>query len=338
MNEKGKHKRYILFLIIGIMILASVSIFLYSGAEDDEGMDNLAVRMVFMPKGTDDANAFWTDVIEGAQMAASEYNIDLTMLAPSSETEIALQNRMIEEAIAMRPDAIVLAPIGYEQTIPYAKKIEEAGITLVILDSVMKEEMGCCVVATDNVEAGRKMGAYMKEYLDEESRIGIVGHFQETSTSVDREKGVREGLGEYTKNIVDVKYCDSNFDKAYTLTKEMLSENPDINVIFGLNEYSAAGAARAVWNMGLGGEVHMVGFDSSQEEVQFLERGVFDALVVQKPLNMGYLGITTAYQAALNQEVPETVESGSVLITKETIYTEENQKLLFPFRESGDEK
>lgn len=337
MKENRSHKYFLLFIVI-VTILAAISVFFYSGGESDKSTDELVVRIVFLPKGTDDANAFWTDVIEGAQMAASERNIDLTVLAPSSETEIALQNEMIEEAVKMRPDAIVLAPIGYQKTIPYAKKIEEAGIKLVILDSVMEEKMGCCVVATDNLAAGRKMGVYMKEHLNENSVIGVVGHFQETSTAVDREIGIREGLGEYVENIVDVKYCNSNFKKAYAMTKEMLTEHPDINVIFGLNEYSATGAARAVWDMGLGGRIHMVGFDSSPEEVQFLERGVFDAIVVQKPLNMGYLGIVTAYQAALNQEVPETVESGSVLITKETIYTEENQKLLFPFYENNEDE
>ena len=81
----------------------------------------------------------------------------------------------------------------------------------------------------------------------------------------------------------------------------------------------------------------MVGFDSSLEEIQFLESGVFDAIVVQRPLNMGYLGVSMAYQAARSIEVPKIVESGSVLITRETIYTEENQKLLFPFRETDEE-
>lgn len=75
----------------------------------------------------------------------------------------------------------------------------------------------------------------------------------------------------------------------------------------------------------------MAGFDSSIEEIRLLEEGVFDAIVIQKPFNMGYLGIETAVKAARGKEVAPYVDSGSELITKENMYTEENQKLLFPF-------
>jgi len=336
MKERNSHK-YILLLLVAITIVAALSVFFYSGGESDEGNNELVVRIVLMPKGVNDSNVFWADVIEGAEMAALERNVELAVLAPSFETEIEVQNRMIEEAIEMRPDAIVLAPVDFTKTLPYAKKVEEAGIKLVILDSVMEEEIGCCVVATDNLKAGYRMGEYMKPYLREDSVIGIVEHIKGVSTAVEREQGLRDALGEYEKNIVDIRFGESSYDKSYEQTKEMLTENPDINVIFSLNEDSSAGAARAVRDMGLAEEVSMVGFDSSLEEIQFLESGVFDAIVVQRPVNMGYLGISMAYQAARSQEVPKEVESGSVLITKETIYTEENQKLLFPFRENDKE-
>lgn len=336
MREKNSHN-YILLLLVGITMLAAISVFFYSNGDSSQSNDELTVRVVLIPKGLNDSNTFWSDVIEGAQMAASERNVELTVLAPSFETEVEVQNRMIEEAIELRPDAIVLAPSDYVKTLPYARKVEETGIKLVILDSVMAEEAGCCVVATDNLKAGYRMGEYIKPYLNEDSVIGIMEHIKGVSTAVEREQGLLEALGTYRDKIVDVRYCDSSNDKSYEETKAMLTENPDINVIFGLNEDSASGAARAVRDMGLGGEVDMVGFDSSLEEIQFLESGVFDAIVVQRPLNMGYLGVSMAYQAARSMEVPKVVESGSVLITKETIYTEENQKLLFPFRETDEE-
>ena len=336
MREKNSHN-YILLLLVGITMLAAISVFFYSNGDSSQSSDELTVRVVLIPKGLNDSNTFWSDVIEGAQMAASERNVELTVLAPSFETEVEVQNRMIEEAIELRPDAIVLAPSDYVKTLPYARKVEETGIKLVILDSVMAEEAGCCVVATDNLKAGYRMGEYIKPYLNEDSVIGIMEHIKGVSTAVEREQGLLEALGAYRDKIVDVRYCDSSNDKSYEETKAMLTENPDINVIFGLNEDSASGAARAVRDMGLGGEVDMVGFDSSLEEIQFLESGVFDAIVVQRPLNMGYLGVSMAYQAARSMEVPKVVESGSVLITKETIYTEENQKLLFPFRETDEE-
>ncbi|HKJ85565.1 MAG TPA: LacI family transcriptional regulator, partial [Spirochaetia bacterium] len=78
----------------------------------------------------------------------------------------------------------------------------------------------------------------------------------------------------------------------------------------------------------------LVGFDNSQEEIQFLEQGVVRALVVQKPFNMGYLGIRTVVEALRGGSVAPVIHTESVLVRKEEIFTEENQKLLFPIVET----
>ena len=67
----------------------------------------------------------------------------------------------------------------------------------------------------------------------------------------------------------------------------MISEHPEVNAIAGLNEYSAVGAARAVKDLGMEDQIVMVGFDSSNEEIQLLEAGIFEGIVIQKPFNMG---------------------------------------------------
>lgn len=288
------------------------------------------LQIVLIQKAVDDTD-FWTSVCEGGRMAARELEVELTVMGPELESETELQNQMILEAIEQKPDAIALTPSGYQETIPYAEQIEEAGITLVLMDSTMEKEMGESLIATDNFEAGCKMGAYMKQFVDEETVIGVVGHVQGSSTATERERGFREGLGEAQNQIAEVVFCDSSEEKAYALTCDLLSDYPNMNLIVGLNEYSAVGAARAVKDLGISGNCHMAGFDSSIEEIQLLEEGIFDAIVIQKPFNMGYLGIETAVRAAWGREVEAYVDSGSELITKENMYSEENQKLLFPF-------
>ena len=133
------------------------------------------------------------------------------------------------------------------------------------------------------------------------------------------------------EKVAEVVFCDSDYRKAYQVTREMLSRYPEMDVIAGLNEYSSVGAARAVNDLGLERKIRMIGFDSSIKEVEYLEDGTFRAIVVQKPLNMGYLCVEKTIQLLGKEQISETVDSGSVLITKETMYTEENQKLLFPF-------
>lgn len=285
--------------------------------------------IVLIQKALDDTD-FWTSVYQGGETAAEEYNVNLTVMGPKNEREVDTQNQMILDAIASKPDAIVLCPSSTEQTAAYAEQIEKAGIRLVLADSTMDEPMGSAVVATDNYEAGYKLGSYMKQFVKEDSVIGIVGHVKGSSTAVGREAGFRAGLGDAGSQVAEIVFCDSDADKAYEQTKELLKKYPDMDMIVGLNEYSAVGAARAVKALGKTDQIRMGSIDSSMEQIQYLEAGIYEALVIQKPFNMGYLGVETAVNAVRGRKIAKSTDSGSELITKENMYTEENQKLLFP--------
>lgn len=289
------------------------------------------IRIIYIPKIIDDTNEFWSALIGGAEMAAREFNVDLSVVAPDAEEDYERQNELIAWAIRQKPDAIALSPAHYSETTPMAKEIVKNKIKLIFIDSTVNEEVQNALVATDNYLAGVKMGEYMKTFMKEDTKAAIVGHVKTASTAIEREKGVRSGLGEEEDRIVEVVFCDSEFDKAYNLTMELLDKYPDITMIGGLNEYSSVGAARAIKKLGLAGRVKVIGFDSSIEEVELLEEGVFQGIIIQKSFNMGYLGIEEAVKLLKGKNVEENVDSGSQLITKDNMYTEENQKLLFPF-------
>jgi len=288
-------------------------------------------KIIFMPKeyskGTTD---FWVQMMNGAKAAAQELDVDLEVMAPEHEVEYEVQQQYILEAISHDPTAIVLSPCSLTETYEYAKQIEEAGIPLVLVDSKMEQEAGNCVVSTDNVHAGSIMGEYLKDKIGENDYIGIIAHVKGISTAVEREQGVREGLGEYEDRIVEVVFSNSDYDIAYEETEKMIKEHPEITMLAGLNEYSAVGAARAIKDMGRT-DILMIGFDSSLEEIQLLEEGIFDAIVVQYPFNMGYLGVLNACNLAKGETVMYDVDSGTSLIKKEDLYKEEIQKNLFPF-------
>lgn len=330
MNRMKQKYRKSLFIVIMAVTVGTILITIgfYRKLKTDK-----KISVIFITKRLDEGNDFWSSIMEGLQLAATDYEISLSIIGPDSETNYEHQNKLIEEAITKKPDVIALVPSSYTMTLPYAKKIVDADIKLVLLDSVMEEDIGLCVVATDNYQGGYKMGNYMKQYADESSVIGIVSHIPGASTAIEREQGVRAALKDYEKQIVDVVYSESDYTIAYEKTVEMIHNYPDINMIIGLNEDSSVGSARAVKALGLSEQIRMIGFDSSIEQIQLLEEGIFDAIVVQKPLNMGYLGIKMAHQAVMNKNIPIKVDSGSALITLNTIYTKENEKLLFPFRE-----
>lgn len=314
-------------LLGGVFLLLAAGVCFWTYGRVKE---NRQLRMILVQKAMDETD-FWASVSEGANVAAREFDVDLKVVGPAREQLTDEQHEMILAAIEEKPDAIALAPGSYQETLPYAKQILEAGIQLVLVDSTMEEELKVPVIATGNFAAGYKLGAYMKEFVTEDTVIGVVSHVEGSSTAVDREAGFREGLGDAESQIAETVFCDSLSDKAYEETCKLLEKYPEMNLIVGLNEYSAVGAARAVQDLGKTDEIYMGGIDSSIEQIQFLEAGVYEALVIQKPFNMGYLGIETAIRAVWGEEMDESIDSGSELITRENMYTEENQKLLFPF-------
>ena len=209
--------------------------------------------------------------------------------------------------------------------------LQNAGITLIYIDSTTENDIADCEVSTDNYKAGKELGKYAKTLIDEDIKIGIMGHVKGTSTEIERENGIRDGLENYKANIVDILYCDSSYEKANSQTKTMLMKNPDNRLLIGTNEYAAVGTARAIKDMGMEKKIKMVAFDNSVEEIQLLEEGVFDGIIIQKPFNMGYMGVEQAIALLEGKTVEKTLDSGCKLITRDNMYEEENQRLLYPF-------
>ncbi len=319
-------RKRIIIILLSLFLLVAMVPFLVKIIYG-EGQHSLYI--IYIPKvnqGTD----FWSAVIAGAEMAAKENEVILEVNAPRDETDIERQNQLVLEAIDKNPDAIVVSPNSYVDNEEVLIKVKENGINLIYIDSDTSRDLKDAIVATDNYQAGRKMGEYVKKSLDNESVIAIVAHVRNSSTAIEREQGFRDAIGEYEKQIVEVAYSNSDYDTAFNETIKLINKY-DVNVLACLNEYSAVGAARAVKEMGLRDKVTMIGFDNSMEEIGLLEEGVFSAIVVQRAYSMGYLGIETAVNCVKGKKVEKNTDSGSLLITRETMYDPENQEVLFPF-------
>lgn len=315
-------------------LLAAASLILLAVLWRENHTRGEKYQILFVPKVVDEQNDFWKALVEGAEAGAKEYGAELVIRAADAEDNHQMQADILYQAVKEKPDIVILAPTSYTEVTEAARAVTEAGIPLILVDSMLDEKIAKCVIATDNVQAGKKMAEILVGILPENPVIGIVAHVQGASTALEREEGLKNGLLGFEDCIVGTVFSNSDYKQGYHVTCELLKEHPDINVLAGLNEYSAVGAARAVKDMGLTDQICMVGFDSSLEEIQYLEAGIFEGIVVQKPFNMGYLSVETAVSILQGRKVPEYIDSGSQAVNRETMYSEENQKLLFLFREN----
>lgn len=323
-------KKYKKWLSIGLAVClaAGAGSFLWYHEEKAKERE---LSMVYIPKIIDKNNDFWTSLIQGARMAAKEYNVDLEVKAPSDENDVDRQNELLEEAIEGDPDGILFSPSSFTESDELLKSARKAGIKIGFIDSYTEEAVQDITVATDNLEAGEILGKFAATLLNPGDQIAIVAHVKGVSTAVEREEGFRKGLGELADNIVEVVYCDSQYEKSRQLTVELMEKYPNLRMIAGMNEYSSVGAARAVKAAGAKDQILVVGVDSSMEAVQLMENGVFKGLVVQKAFKMGYLGVKEMVKVLRGNDYDKEVNSGCELVTPENMYSSEIEKLIFPF-------
>lgn len=294
-------------------------------------LEERRLSLVYIPKVEDSTNDFWKALILGTKMAAKEYNADIEIKAPTEENDIERQNELLKEAISEEPDAILFSPSSFTESNDLLKEAKEKGIRISFIDSYTEEKVQDLMVATDNLEAGEKLGKFAATLLDPDDQIAIVAHVKGVSTAVEREEGFRKGLGDLAQNIVEVVYCDSQYEKSRKLTQELMEKYPNLKMVAGMNEYSSVGAARAVKAAGAKDRIQVVGVDSSQEAVQLMENGVFKGLVVQKAFKMGYIGVKETILMLRGKSYEKDVNSGCELVTPDNMYDSEIEKLLFPF-------
>ncbi|WP_227013614.1 substrate-binding domain-containing protein [Paenibacillus psychroresistens] len=288
----------------------------------------------FVPKTMDSRIEFWQVMNQGIASAAKEFNAEVRVLGTDTETDIEGQIRLLEQAIAAKPSAIVLAATDYNRLIPVSQKILKSGIKLITVDSGLNGGISASFIATDNFAAGQKAVASIQKWIAADASIAIISIVKGSATALERESGVRDSLKAYKDvEVLETYYSETSEAKAYDIVKTLIQENSKLKVIFGLNEPATVGAAKAIKDLGVESRVKLAGFDSSMDEIALLEDGYIQATVVQNPFNMGYLAIQTALQVSDGKKVNNRIDTGSVVITKENMFTKENQKLLVPFAE-----
>jgi ribose transport system substrate-binding protein len=324
---KNKTLAVISAIFILSVILVGLAVFLINRSKVIDRNTNITMVV----KSMDPSLNFWQIVKAGAINAKEEYGVNLNFTGPWLESDLNGQKRILEDLIDQKPAAIILAALDYNALVPVVEEINSKKIPIITIDSGINSKIPRSFIATNNVEAGEKLGKFMNNLLLKGDSVIIISFVKGAASAIDREKGVRNAIGEGGKLVIEGSYyCENLRDKASEITSSILKDKPDVKGIIALNDPSTTGAARTIKKMGLKRSILLIGFDNGIEEIEFLEEGIIKALVVQKPFSMGYLSVKTAIDVLKKNKVNEQIDTDSVLISLENMYTQENQKLLFP--------
>jgi len=288
-------------------------------------------QIAVIPKGT--THVFWKSIHAGAVKAEQELKdsgikVEVIWKGPLKEDDRESQIRVMEDFITRGVSAIVLAPLDDTALRMPVRDAVNSGIPVVIIDSGLKSDDYVSFVATDNYVGGRKGGEHLAKTLGGKGKVIMLRYQEGSDSTMNREQGFLDVLKEKYPEIQVVsanQYGGATTESAYRAGENLLAplRRPDggltIDGVFCPNESTTFGMLRALQDGGLAGKVKFVGFDSSDMLVEAMKNGQIHGLVLQDPINMGYLGVKTIVQHLSGQKVDKRIDTGSTVATPENM-------------------
>jgi len=328
--------------VLGAIVIVAISIVVIAiGCKQEETSED-KYRIAVIPKGT--THVFWKSIHAGAVKAEQELkeagiDVEVIWKGPLKEDDRESQIRVMEGFVTRGVSGIVLAPLDDVALRMSVKDAVNNGIPVVIIDSGLKSEDYVSFVATDNKIGGRKGGERLAEILDGKGKVIMLRYQEGSASTMNREQGFLDVLKEKYPEIEVVssnQYGGATTESAYIASENLLAplRKPDggltIDGIFCPNESTAFAMLRALEDSGLAGKVMYVGFDSSDRLVLSLRKGYIKGLVLQDPINMGYLGVKTIVAHLRGEQVEKRIDTGSVVATPENMDEPKMKNLLEP--------
>ncbi len=286
--------------------------------------------------GKSDTSEFFLSVYAGAQAAAAEYNVELTIYSPDTEEDYDAQNQLVEDAVASGAEALVYSAVDFENNAAVIDDAARQGVKIVAIDSNVDSDAVQTYIGTDNYAAGQMAAQAALDGVEGSLQVGIVNYDVSSANGQEREQGAVEAFQQSGRvDGITVINTLAEAGQAQADTAALLLEHPDLNVILAFNEPTSVGAANAVRSLEAADRVFLVGFDSNVSTIDGLQDGTVDALVVQNPYAMGYLGVESACRLLGGQgtDLEKTVDTATRIVNRDNMFTMDSQKVLFAFEQ-----
>jgi ribose transport system substrate-binding protein len=300
--------------------------------QEDNGQPNIYL----ITKGY--GSEYWDTLRDGARDAAENYACNLYVAGTPSESHLEILAVLMQDAMDAGADAIIISPSDLPQIVEMAKKVKQAGIPLIFVDTIINGDLFDVCDATDNMQAGRLAAKEMLRLLEEHDEteslsVGIDVGVAESQTILERLAGFREywtnHAPETWKVLDDIKINGGDIELAAQQGLEFQEENRNLAGLVGLNNGSTVGLARSVMEQNRT-DLALVGFDYSEEIAQLITEGVYKcASIVQRQYDMGAKSVEQACMMIAGQEQNyRYVATGVQQVNHDNVDTPYIQKIL----------
>lgn len=274
------------------------------------------------------ANEFFRTMEDGAKAHQKAHAADYTLVSNGikNETDTAAQIKMVEQMIAQKVDALVIAPADSKALVPVLKMAVDKGVRVVNIDNrldadALKEKsLVIPFVGPDNRVGAKLVGDYLAKQLKAGDKVAIIEGVSTTTNAQQRTAGFKDAMDANKMAVVGVQSGQWEIAQGNTVAAGMLRENPDLKALMAGNDSMALGAVAAVKAAGKTGKVLVVGYDNIQAIHPMLKDGRVLATADQFAAKQAVFGIEEALKAIKAKtpqaQMPPEVKTDVVLVTK----------------------
>lgn len=288
-----------------------------------------------------DTNPFFVKMKEGATAKAEELGVELKAYAGRVDGDNEGQVAAIEACVADGAKGILLTASDTAAIVDSVKTARDAGILVIALDTPLDPiDAADATFATDNFAAGRLIGEWARATMGDaaaDAKIAMLDlAISQPSVDVLRDQGFLEGFGidlgdpnkwgdETDPRIVGNEVTAGNEEGGLTAMEALLAKDPDINLVYTINEPAAAGAYEALKAVGKEASTLIVSVDGGCPGVQNVKDGIIGATSQQYPLKMASMGIEAIAAFAKDGTRPaptegkDFVDTGVMLVTDKPV-------------------
>ncbi len=251
------------------------------------------------------ANEFFGTMAAGAKAHQAGHSADYELISNGikNETDLAEQVGLVEQMIAMRVRAIVIAPADSKALVPVLKRARAAGIVVVNIDNRLDaeamKEAGISIpfVGPDNRAGAAAVGKVVAAKLNRGDKVAVIEGVPTADNGRQRRLGFVDAVDAAGLELVSVQSGQWEMEKANTVANALLNAHPDLKAILCANDNMALGAVAAIKSAGRQGQVLVVGFDNIKAIRPLLESGAVTATADQHADKLAVFGIEAALAA-----------------------------------------
>ncbi|MFM1919912.1 MAG: D-ribose-binding periplasmic protein precursor [Candidatus Hydrogenedentota bacterium] len=269
------------------------------------------------------ANEFFQTMEDGARAHQSENAPRYELLANGikDEQDVAAQIALVEQMVARKVAALVIAPADSKALAPACKKAMDAGIVVVNIDNRLDagvlQELGVRIpfVGPDNRKGAKMAGDFVAAKLASGDPVAILEGIPAAYNGIQRKLGLDDAVNAAGLKVVASQSAYWEMDKANALVATLLTEYPGLKAVLCANDSMALGAASAIRSAGKAGQVLVSGFDGIGAVRELIKQGDVLCSVDQHAAQQAAYGIEYALEMLEGKAAPEDQETPLDLVT-----------------------